>query len=76
MRIAPPKYDNSTRKQTGSHRKYDKVAIYKINTFHFSVLTGHTENLTLPTSLPPHVPNQKIHTGNTQILSQYWIRYH
>jgi hypothetical protein len=74
MPVAPLKYDNSTRKQTDSRRKYDKVAIYKINTFHFqsftshfSVLTGHTGDLTPFTSLPPHVPNQKIHTRDAQI---------
>jgi hypothetical protein len=74
MKVATPKYANSTRKPTGSHRKYDKVAAKRTNTFHFQspafhfpVLMGHTEDLTLSISLPPHVPNQKINTGNAQI---------
>ncbi|KAA6328217.1 hypothetical protein EZS27_022862, partial [termite gut metagenome] len=64
MKVATPKYDNSTRKPTGSHRRYDKVAAKRMDTsyfqfssFDFPLLTGHTEDLTLPASLPPHLPN-------------------
>jgi hypothetical protein len=64
VEVATPKYDNSTRKQTGIHRKYDKVAIERMNIFHFQfstvhfpVSTGHTGDLTLSVSLLPPVPN-------------------
>jgi hypothetical protein len=60
MEVATLKYDNSIRKQTDSHRKYDKVATERMNIFHFQfsavpfpVSTGHTGDLTSSTSLPP-----------------------